>query len=78
MTEEKERHLDKLCDTIENSLMDLQVLTDLNPVLERIAIALEKIAFEKFPYSHKLQRTYDPCSENEHGYSPNGKKNIRF
>ena len=67
MTETEERHLNKLCKAIESINNEGLDTPDYTHLLKRIAIALEKIAFEKFPYSSTIQRTYDPCYENEYG-----------
>jgi len=69
MTETEERHLNKLCEAIEKAGINNEGLyiVDYTHLLKRIAIALEKIAFEKFPYSTTMRRTYDPCYENEYG-----------
>ena len=68
MTETEERHLDQLCEAIEKAgINDEWGKVDYTHLLKRIAIALEKIAFDKFPYSTALGRTYDPCDENELG-----------
>jgi len=68
MTETEERHLNQLCEAIESAgINDEWGKTDYTYLFKRIAIALEKIAFDKFPYSTTLGRTYDPCVENERG-----------
>jgi hypothetical protein len=72
MTETEEMYLDRLCEAIEkagcnNEFMQESQTIDYSKLLKRIAISLEKIAFEKFPYSTTLHRTYDPTYENEYG-----------